>query len=142
MPADERSWLSDYRRSGFDRGHMAPNGDMSTPESQEESFSLANMVPQDPCNNEVLWEGIESAVRDIALRDEVFVVTGPAFLGAELQSLNSRVLVPTHLYKAIYMPARNEAAAYFAPNDPSQDWEALSIAELDGAGWRRCLPAT
>ncbi|MFZ1106919.1 MAG: DNA/RNA non-specific endonuclease [Rhodomicrobium sp.] len=130
LPADERSWLSDYRRSGFDRGHMAPNGDMSTPESQAESFSLANMVPQDPCNNEVLWEGIESAVRDIALRDEVFVVTGPAFLGAELQSLNSRVLVPTHLYKAIYVPARNEAAAYFAPNDPSQDWEALSIAEL------------
>jgi endonuclease G len=130
LPADQRSWLSDYRRSGFDRGHMAPNGDMSTPEAQEESFSLANMIPQDPCNNEVLWEGIESAVRGIALRDEVFVVTGPAFLGAELQSLNSRVLVPTHLYKAIYVPARNEAAAYFAPNDPSQDWETVSIAEL------------
>jgi endonuclease G, mitochondrial len=132
LPAGERSWLADYKRSGFDRGHMAPNGDMSTPEAQEESFSLANMIPQDPCNNEVLWEGIESAVRDIALKEEVFVVTGPAFLGAELQSLNSRVLVPTHVYKAIYVPARNEAAAYFAPNDPSQDWEALSIAELAG----------
>jgi endonuclease G, mitochondrial len=130
LPADDRSWLSDYKRSGFDRGHMAPNGDMSTPEAQEESFSLANMIPQDPCNNEVLWEGIESAVRDIALKEEAFVVTGPAFLGAELQSLNSRVLVPTHVYKAIYLPARNEAAAYFAPNDPSQDWETLSIAAL------------
>jgi endonuclease G, mitochondrial len=130
LPAEERSRLADYKRSGFDRGHMAPNGDMSTPEAQEESFSLANMIPQDACNNEVLWEGIESAVRDIALKEEVFVVTGPAFLGAELQSLNSRVLVPTHVYKAIYLPARNAAAAYFAPNDPSQDWETLSIADL------------
>ena len=67
VPGKERSGLSDYRRSGFDRGHMAPNGDMSTPVAQEELFSLANMIPQDPCNNEVLWEGIEFAVRDIAL---------------------------------------------------------------------------
>jgi len=132
VPGEERSELSDYRRSGFDRGHMAPNGDMSTPVAQEESFSLANMIPQDPCNNEVLWEGIESAVRDIALSgDEVFVVTGPAFLGADLQSLKGRVLVPTHIYKAIYVPSRNAAAAYFAPNDDSQNWETLSIAELE-----------
>ena len=132
VPQEERSELSDYRRSGFDRGHMAPNGDMSTAEAQEESFSLANMIPQDPCNNEVLWEGIESAVRDIALSgDEVYVVTGPAFLGTELESLKGRVLVPTHIYKAVYVPSRNAAAAYFAPNDDSQNWETLSIADLE-----------
>ncbi len=132
LPEEERSALADYRRSGFDRGHMAPNGDMSTPESQEESFSLANMIPQDPCNNEVLWEGIESAVRELALSgEEVFVVTGPAFLGAELQSLKGRVLVPTHVFKAAYLPSRNAAAAYFAPNDASQNWETISIADLE-----------
>ncbi len=131
LPAEERSQLSDYKRSGFDRGHMAPNGDMSTPEAQEELFSLANMIPQDPCNNEVLWEGIESAVRGVAIKEDVFVVTGPAFLGAELQSLKGRVLVPTHLFKAIYIPSQNAAGAYFAPNDSSQAWEAVSIAELE-----------
>jgi endonuclease G len=132
LPAEGRSELADYRRSGFDRGHMAPNGDMSTPESQEESFSLANMIPQDPCNNEVLWEGIESAVRELALSEgEVYVVTGPAFLSAELQSLKGRVLVPTHIFKAVYLPSRNKAAAYFAPNDGSQSWEPISISELE-----------
>lgn len=132
LPAELRSELADYRRSGFDRGHMAPNGDMSTEEAQEESFSLANMIPQEPCNNEVLWEGIESAVRDLALSEgEVYVVTGPAFLGAELQSLKGRVLVPTHLFKAIYVPSRNAAAAYFAPNDGSESWEPISISELE-----------
>ncbi len=132
VPEEERSELSDYRRSGFDRGHMAPNGDMSTPEAQEESFSLANMIPQDPCNNEVLWEGIESAVRDIALSgDEVFVVTGPAFLGAE-SAKPQRPRACAHPYlQGVYVPSRNAAAAYFAPNDDSQNWETLSIAELE-----------
>jgi endonuclease G, mitochondrial len=132
LSSSERAELDDYRRSGYDRGHMAPNGDMSTPEAQAESFSLANMVPQDPCNNEVLWEGIESAVRDLTLSEgEVFVVTGPVFRGAELRILNGRVLIPTHLYKAIYVPSRNIAGAYFAPNDASQKWEPLTIAELE-----------
>lgn len=132
LPAGQRSELSDYRRSGFDRGHMAPNGDMSTEVAQEESFSLANMIPQEPCNNEVLWEGIESAVRDLAISEgEVYVVTGPAYLGSELQSLRGRVLVPTYIFKAVYIPSRDAAAAYFAPNDGSQSWEPLSISELE-----------
>ncbi len=132
LPVGLRSELADYRRSGFDRGHMAPNGDMSTEEAQEESFSLANMIPQEPCNNEVLWEGIESAVRDLALgQGEVYAVTGPAFLGTELQSLKGRVLVPTHIFKAVYLPSRNSAGAYFAPNDGSQAWEPISISELE-----------
>jgi endonuclease G, mitochondrial len=132
LPADARSGLADYRRSGFDRGHMAPNGDMSTEQAQAESFSLANMIPQDPCNNEVLWEGIESAVRDMALSEgEVYTVTGPAFLGTDLQSLKGRVLVPSHVFKAIYIPSRNAAGVYFAPNDASQNVELISISELE-----------
>lgn len=131
LPRDEQAQLSDYQRSGFDRGHMSPNGDMSNPAAQQESFSLANMVPQHPCNNEVLWEGIESAIRSLALdEDELYVVTGPAFLGNEVESLKERVLVPTHLFKAIYLPSGQMAGAYWAPNDGSLEWEPISIARL------------
>lgn len=131
LPKSERSELDDYVESGFDRGHMSPNGDMSTEHAQRESFSLANMVPQHPCHNEVMWEGIESAVRDIALSGvEIFVVTGPAFLGDNIETLEERVAIPTNIFKAIFIPSRNMAGAYWTPNDGSQKQEHVSIARL------------
>jgi endonuclease G, mitochondrial len=131
LPKSQRSELEDYQQSGFDRGHMSPNGDMSTEDAQEESFSLANMIPQHPCHNEVMWEGIESAVRDLTLAEgEVFVVTGPAFRGENIESLDERVMIPTHVFKAIFVPSRNAAGAYWTPNDGSQKQEHISIARL------------
>lgn len=63
LAPSERSELSDYARSGYDRGHIAPSGDMFDPRSQDESFSLANMIPQEPSVNRGIWERIEAGVR-------------------------------------------------------------------------------
>ncbi|MES2356242.1 MAG: DNA/RNA non-specific endonuclease [Pseudomonadota bacterium] len=132
LPMDERAELKDYARSGFDRGHMAPSGDMPNRESQAESFSLANMVPQNPKNNRYLWEGIESAVRRLAIkRGELFVLTGPLFEGDKLQQLNGHVMVPTHFYKIIYDPKRGEAAAYLVENNARHEYSTVSVAELE-----------
>ena len=130
LPPEDRAELADYARSGFDRGHMAPSGDMPDPASQNESFTLANMVPQDGKLNRGLWEGIESATRTYATRRGlIFVVTGPAFRGSALASVGN-VLVPTHVWKALLDPARGTAAAYVAANDDSGAWEVMSMAQL------------
>ena len=141
IPGSERAELADYTRSGFDRGHMAPNGDMPTRSAQYESFTLANMVPQDPNNNRYIWEGIESAVRRLARSDgEVYVISGPAFLNADLQQIG-KVLVPTHLFKVVYRPHLRQAAAYFLKNEATKEYAVISVAQLERTVGIDLLPA-
>ena len=131
LPPGERAELADYARSGYDRGHLAPSADMPDAESQAESFSLANMVPQARKLNAGLWSAIEIAVRDRARRGgELYVVTGPIFRGTNLTALRGRVVVPTAVFKAIHDPKRGTAGAYLAPNEDEAGWEAVSIARL------------
>jgi endonuclease G len=132
IPDRYRSHLSDYAHSGYDRGHMAPNGDMATRQQQQDSFSLANMVPQSPKNNQEVWRNLEEATRALVTRQkqDAYVITGPAFLKSELQQVG-RVLVPTHVYKVVYFPKLNIAGAYFAPNNESGEVDVVSIQELE-----------
>ncbi len=131
LPPAERANLSDYVRSGLDRGHLSPSGDMATPESQQDSFSLANVVPQAPQLNRKLWAAIEEAVRKLARQDDdLYVVTGAVFQGAELGQLRGRVLVPSAIYKAVYDPTRGQAAAYLCPNVDDAQCQDVGLAQL------------
>ena len=102
LPPADQAQIADYRRSGYDRGHMTPSGDMPDEQSQQQTFSLANMVPQTGALNRGIWVGIESAVRHLASRKgELYLVTGPAFGGGQLQSIGpDGVLVPSATWKA------------------------------------------
>ncbi len=132
LPPKHGAELADYARSGFDRGHMAPAADMPTVKAQHESFSLANVVPQNRKNNQVLWSAIEGATRHLAnVRGELYVITGPVFEGDKIERINGRVFVPTQVFKAVVDPATNEGAAWIAPNDDSGDYQVISIAELE-----------
>ncbi|ALK99611.1 endonuclease [Massilia sp. WF1] len=141
LPADQRAELADYARSGFDRGHMAPNGDMPDRESQRDSFSLANIVPQDGENNRHLWAGIEGVVRKMAKKEgDLYVVTGPAFLGSNLRKVGN-VLVPTHLYKLVYSPRQKAGAAWFVENTADAKANVIPIPELERIIGINLLPA-
>jgi endonuclease G len=120
---------------------MAPNGDMPDRDSQRDSFSLANIVPQNGENNRHLWAGIEGAVRKLTKREgDLYVVTGPAFLGADLHKVGN-VLVPTHLYKLVYSPRQRAGAAWFVENTPDAKANVVPIPELESIIGIDLLPA-
>ena len=132
LPPADRAQLADYAGSGFDRGHMSPAADMPSEQAQHESFSLANIVPQDRKNNQILWAAIESATRHMVQQHgELYVITGPVFEGEKINRINERVFVPTHVFKAVYDPQQKAGAAWIAPNIAGNAYQVISIAELE-----------
>ena len=131
LPQSMRAKVADYSGSGYDRGHLAPNGNMANRSQQYDSFSLANIAPQSPRNNRYIWRNIESATRYLTQQyGEVYSVTGVAFTDKRPKQLEGRVLVPSHFFKAVYIPAINQAGVYYAPNDESERIEVISLDEL------------
>ncbi|OYZ36496.1 MAG: endonuclease, partial [Polynucleobacter sp. 16-46-70] len=132
LPSQERSLLSDYRDSGYDRGHNVPAGDMTTERGMAQSFSMANMMPQARLNNQGIWaKRVEEATRLYAKRStgDIYVFTGSA---GSLGSIGkSKVTIPAHLYKLIYDPNKQSAWAYWVDNtNEAQVSPLISYAEL------------
>ncbi len=121
--------LDDYAHSGYDKGHMSPAGDFSTKEAQRQSFSLANAVPQSPAINQGIWSEIEEAVRDAAEKGEVYVVTGPIFIGSA-RYMGGRVMIPSHVFKAVYAPSARAVGAYIVGNGDDSTYYTVSIKQL------------
>ncbi|OTG74525.1 endonuclease [Acinetobacter sp. ANC 4169] len=136
VKAEHRATLSDYKASGYDRGHMAPNADMPNKAAQFDSFSLANMVPQAPKNNQQVWRELEEATRAIVTKQkqDVYLVTGPVYSAKKLKMIGKGVIVPTATYKAIYIPKTGAAGVYYADNtlkDTAPKVQVISICALE-----------
>ena len=131
LPTSARAAVSDYSKSGYDRGHLAPSANMATSSQQYDSFSLANIAPQSPRNNRYIWRNIESATRYLTQKyGEVYTITGVEFTGKKTKRLAGSVLVPSHFFKAVYIPATSQAGVYYAPNDASERIDVISVDEL------------
>jgi endonuclease G len=149
VPVNHRSTLSDYAKSGYDRGHMAPAADMTFDVvSMSESFYLTNMMPQNPGNNRGIWKYLEEYTRYWAqTKGEVFVITGTIFDDKPI--MMKSVSVPSFVYKIVIDPKSGKQIAYMFPNeklDPKKiDDYAVSVADLEsytGINFSPLLPAS
>jgi endonuclease G len=165
-PTADQASLSDYRRSGYDLGHMAPNQDFAWSKSeQKETFSFANVSPQLPGLNRQGWERGEEMVRAWALkRGDVEVYVGPIVGDHDGIIGDDAVDVPTAFYKVVIdrhtgeavgfvMPQRNVAKGFLEPYRtsladiaqrahvslplPDHTLEAGAIWPADLAAWKR-----
>jgi endonuclease G len=133
LPQAERAELDDYRRSGFSRGHMAPAGDMPTPNAMAQSFSLANMIPQSEQHNGGPWVKVEQDTRHFVRRakGDVYVITGPVYLRSRQTIGDNRVWVPDYVFKLVYDEATQRAWAHWHANhDDTVMGPTISYQEL------------
>jgi endonuclease G len=125
LPKRVRALLSDYKRSGYDRGHMYPSGDSHTNEASIQSMSLANIAPQSGPLNRGLWAKIEQDVRRYVLRASgpVYTLTGPAYWDVNTNEplrksiyIGQGVAIPTHIWKVVFDPEQDKTIVYWVAN--------------------------
>lgn len=95
----------DYKNSGYDRGHMAPNYGISVcygPKAQSETFLMSNIVPQRQELNRQMWKDLEMReIKRYTKRFEtVWVITGPIYSQLAAPRFN-KIAVPESFFKII-----------------------------------------
>ncbi|XP_031834313.1 endonuclease G, mitochondrial [Nomia melanderi] len=128
---------SDYKRSGYDRGHLAAAGNHKLHQNHiDQTFYLSNMAPQVGRGfNRDSWNRLEKHVRSLTkIYKNVYVCTGPLYLPKkeadgkkyvryEVIGAN-HVAVPTHFYKIVVGETDDlklEMEAFVMPNTPIDD---------------------
>ncbi|KAG5297828.1 DNA/RNA non-specific nuclease [Histoplasma ohiense] len=150
IPQAFRARLSDYFRSGYDRGHQVPAADARwSQDATDATFSLANMCPQvGEGFNRDYWAHFENFCRRLTQKyPSVRIVTGPLYLPKrdpadgkwkvtyEVIGNPAAVAVPTHFYKVIFAedgtPGGNVSlGAFVLPNARIPNEKSLSEFEV------------
>ena len=131
--------LNDYKKSGYDRGHMAPAADFRWSfDAMNDTFYLSNMCPQTHAFNAGIWSDLEEAVRSIAYEDEcVYVVTGPVLTDGPYETIGeNKVAVPKYFYKVIldYTAPTIKAIGFIMPHENSKEplsYFAVTVDEVE-----------
>ena len=108
---------SDYRRSGYSRGHLVPFGDLNyDAEAGRETFLYSNMAPQLIEHNAAVWRELEDNIRDWAVdHGALYIITGPVVGLSPKRIGPNQVAVPEAFYK-ILLTERGEAIAFVIPH--------------------------
>jgi endonuclease G, mitochondrial len=128
-----RVTTSEYVRSGYDRGHLAPNYAISVcygAEAQKETFLLSNIVPQLHALNAGLWKDMEQRImkRYVARYGTVWVQVGPVIPSPAVKQVG-RVPVPSSFWMVVSEydePGQGiRAIAYLVPHE--EKWRDVEL---------------
>ena len=122
----------DYTRTGYDRGHLAPAGDMKwSAKAMRESFYFSNICSQKPGLNRGIWKDLEEQCRLWAMDNRMLlIVTGPVISDDLKRMGKNKVAVPALFYKVICTIANNkpEGIAFLFENSDYRDISLESVA--------------
>jgi len=133
---------SDYRHSGYDRGHLCPSADRSSSAiDNSRTFLFTNMLPQLHELNAGPWEQLEAFARLRAKRGQVVYNVAGGVYGAPFHSIGHGVQVPSADFKVLVILNEGESAAdvtaqtcviaVMMPNEPGvaqRDWSEYTTS--------------
>ena len=108
----------DYAGTGYDKGHAAPDGDLSWSQQVEyESFLMTNMYPQHGSLNRGIWKLLETSVRGwtVQLNQTYTIVSGGVYDATD-KKIGKGVVVPHGFYKIVINQATGEIAGWAFPH--------------------------
>jgi len=113
VPYGKSATNDDYKNSGWDRGHMAPAGDMKWSEqAMKESFYFSNVCPQNRNLNSGIWNDLEIQVRELARqKGKIYVVCGPVVSKQPNTIGYNKVAIPDAFFKVLLQNDHGEWAA-------------------------------
>lgn len=108
----------DYAGTGYDKGHAAPDGDLSWSQQVEyESFLMTNMYPQAGSLNRGIWKLLETSVRGWAVQtNQSYTIFVGAFYGAGDKTIGNGVVVPHGYYKIVVNNNTKQVAGWAFPH--------------------------
>lgn len=110
---------ADYAGTGYDKGHAAPDGDLSWDQQVEyESFLMTNMFPQHGSLNRGIWKLLETSIRGWSVqRNQSYTVyVGAIYNTATDKKIGNGVVVPHAFYKIVVNNQTNEVAGWSFPH--------------------------
>ena len=130
LAENQRATNSDYRRSGYDKGHVVPAADANTVKQIKETFRLSNTTPQVPSLNRESWRDMEHDIRErVAGTVDTWVVTGalydpnPHMIGA------NKIPVPSGYYKIAYLSSGT--LSFYAANKAEARVQKMPVGEIN-----------
>lgn len=109
---------NDYIGTGYDKGHMAPDGDLSWDQQVEfESFLMTNMVPQAGSLNRGIWKLLETSVRGWAVQQgHNFTIVSGSIYTTQDKKIGNGVIVPHAFYKIVVDNHTGAVAGWVFPH--------------------------
>ena len=124
--------LTDYKNSGFDRGHLVPAGDMKVNNlAMSERFYMSNMSPQSTSFNRGIWKKLETLIREWASKEKIHIATGGILVNGLQEIGFNEVDVPKYFYKVVYAPKKGKMIAFVLPNEKGQKTLREYVVSVD-----------
>ena len=103
MVSSQTAGDRDYKSNGYDRGHLAPAGDMLRNKiAMRESFYYSNISPQLPSFNRGIWKKLEMKIREWVNRyGRLYIICGPVFSDSDNTIGENSVAVADYFFKTI-----------------------------------------